>query len=170
MITNYLTDDDKILLHKLLEEDYEVCGHVINHPTLKDKYTLYFEAEGNSSGRAMCQHIKYSFMIWHTHPQSSKGYPSMEDIRKILQRKEIKFSFIFTSWGVWELSSGIKGNVPVEMQKEITELGDWLYRKTNRGRALPTGNTGKSIISKYIENLQNLSTNWRLNIKFNKKI
>lgn len=48
--------------------------------------------------------------IWHTHSQYSKAYPSSHDIIKILKIKRLnpifkRTSYIFTTWGIWIVSS-----------------------------------------------------------------
>ncbi len=44
--------------------------------------------------------------IWHTHPNKSTGFPSKEDIWKVLHNSNIRVSFVITFKGIWQLERG----------------------------------------------------------------
>lgn len=44
--------------------------------------------------------------IWHTHPKPSTGFPSKEDIWKVLHNSNIRVSFVITFKGIWQLERG----------------------------------------------------------------
>ena len=78
----------------------EVCG-IINEPNL-----LIIDSIGDweieeDSLRGVCKYSRYSKYIWHTHPISTKFYPSPEDIRKVINNDVITDSYIFTPFGYW---------------------------------------------------------------------
>jgi len=59
--------------------------------------------------KMVMQHSKHT--IFHTHPISSKPYPSVEDIVKLLKHRDVICnSFIFTNWGLWIISNTSKSN------------------------------------------------------------
>jgi len=43
-----------------------------------------------------------SHYIWHTHPSDMTGYPSKEDIWKVLNNSNIWVSFLITFKGIWQ--------------------------------------------------------------------
>ena len=42
--------------------------------------------------------------IWHTHPKKSTGFPSKEDIWKVLHNSDLSVSFLITFKGIWQLT------------------------------------------------------------------
>jgi len=113
----------------------EACGFLFQGPELE----VYFESYGDNK---MCQHSHYTRYIWHTHPHNLKAYPSPEDIVKIIKARPPKnypkVSIIFTTWGIWEVSSGSRlDNLdPDYLLQKIDATSESLYRNTERGRVL----------------------------------
>ena len=70
-------------------------------------YTLLDNSSHRSSeSRGNCRFTR-GFMngyIIHTHPNTSKAYPSSEDILSTVRHSGVNISFIVTTIGVWELS------------------------------------------------------------------
>lgn len=74
--------------------------------TVRDKNGKYITKE-----RAACSfeitsdQQQFAPFIIHSHPVTSKPYPSYEDIKKVMYRHYIKASLISTSQGLWVISS-----------------------------------------------------------------
>jgi proteasome lid subunit RPN8/RPN11 len=74
--------------------------------TVRDKDGKYITKE-----RAACsfqitsEQQQFAPFIIHSHPETSKPYPSYEDIKKVMYRHYIKASLISTSQGLWIISS-----------------------------------------------------------------
>lgn len=104
----------------------------------------------SDAGRAMCVYKKYDNFIWHTHPNTSKYYPSREDILKILKHDIIRFSYLFTQYGYWLMN--FEGKLPsVEdpaLHKFINDTNEKFYHATNSGRTF-----NKEAIEIYIKDL-----------------
>lgn len=126
-----------------LEHPYEVCVNMEkklrNHEVFLD-----FDAESWTNGselndqtkRGSCKMKRYSDYILHTHSIYSRAYPSSEDILKVCKRKTIKYSFIVTSWGIWQLYAGNKSvlnsadtSMYLEQIQKIIDKYDKIYPK-----------------------------------------
>jgi hypothetical protein len=122
---------DLKVIESLIEKDIEVCGFIF------DKTVIYIDSVGDENS---CQHSKYQEVIFHTHPKKGKGYPSIEDILKIVKKRKTdlpKLSIIFTGWGVWELSCNKKVEIKEdEIRKIYSPYLDSIYFKTEKGRKL----------------------------------
>jgi len=110
---------------------YEICGPLIN-----DQH--YLEPNPNRrDGRANCSTSRNSD-IWHTHPASSKYYPSYEDIRTPLIHSAVKKSVIYTRYGDWILEY----DGPIYTRDQVdTRYKDYIeralasfYHHTDKGR------------------------------------
>jgi len=87
-----------------LKLPYEVCGEI----TVKNKTENYIlRSTGPSTGRRQCQLQRNYKGIWHTHPNISKAYPSVEDLLKPIKHSTI-ISKIFTEYGTWTIHCGVK--------------------------------------------------------------
>src|SRR3989344_4665986 len=136
----------------MLKKQVEMCGNLLTSDELKvysvhpneltdpEELFLYVENVGEESEhtQGMCQNKTYTTYAWHTHPISSKGYPSVADIFMPL-RKRPNFSIIFTSWGIWELSSTHKYQISEEKREYLKDkyfrpILDKIYKYTNGGR------------------------------------
>lgn len=121
---------------KLLGDKVEYCGLFENVNgilyIIKDQTTKGIVTEG----RPKCFYKNYGKFIWHTHPNTSKFYPSVEDILKLLKHDQIYYSYIFTRYGYWIMY--FKGsyndiNNP-NLVKYINNVNTKMYFKTMKGR------------------------------------
>lgn len=90
-------------MNNLLNLDYEVCGH-----SKSTNHLIYFFgcSKGQMiNGRSACvvnfdyeNFIHKKLSLWHTHPNNTKFYPSVEDFLKSYFYEK---SFIFTQFGIW---------------------------------------------------------------------
>jgi hypothetical protein len=98
----------------------------------------------DSNGRKSCVIHEKEFysVIWHTHPNDSKFYPSTEDILTVKRHRntgeKIKLSIIYTSIGIWTLES-FDDDVSVAMKQEINDINDNFYRTSFKGRTTTSG-------------------------------
>lgn len=133
--SNDLADAINYIRTNAMHLDYEICGTI----SVQDDvvHVIMHEIPSSTVGkRKMCMNEYYDSIIWHTHPASSKFYPSLEDVEKIIKTKNemIKRSFIITNFGVWQLRSIRHTNITTSMRKNIQFLLDKLYYNTGRGR------------------------------------
>jgi hypothetical protein len=104
----------------------EYCGNfkkTDGEDNILEKDTEY---KGLISGRASCNfEDEKNRDFYHTHPISSKAYPSYEDILSIAKYKYEKrrISVIGTLWGIWYIYKE-KDKKEIEDEKTITELKD----------------------------------------------
>jgi hypothetical protein len=122
-----------------LPKNVEVCGNLIN---INNNAVLFNVVEGSfdEKGRPLCLIPKADLVNFHTHPLSSKSYPSAEDIISMMKMKKqrIEKEVVFTKWGIWVISSRKKDNFTEDKKANallrLTQFGDSLYRKTEKGR------------------------------------
>ena len=121
--------------------EHELCGTVAINRTNNDmpKYSINLHNIETDTSRLSCNFEKYSEVIWHSHPAIAKYYPSVEDILKSIKIKndEIKSSFIFTSFGYWQLDTiqhFVDENNINEIKNNINEILTTFYHSSNRGR------------------------------------
>ena len=155
--------------NQILSLNYEVCGHI---RICDDNLILVETNQGNiiSNGkRGSCQYDSYGKYIWHSHPNISKGYPSMEDIQKSLKLRNtdvIQVQIILTSWGIWEIYTGNKKHITPEIQDRLKSfklnINSWLYSKSLKGKQLPQD----KILNKYIRILKHDFKDFKLKVKF----
>jgi hypothetical protein len=77
-------------------------------------------------------------IVWHTHPNTSKFYPSTEDIlmvKKTRKGEKIKLSVIYTTIGIW-LLEGLGDNLD---ETEIERINTEFYRSCFKGRKITPG-------------------------------
>jgi hypothetical protein len=65
-------------MHALLEKDVEMCGH------LTSQFIPYISMIGKADP-GQCD-SEYETLMWHTHPNVSKSYPSVQDIIHVLHK------------------------------------------------------------------------------------
>jgi len=115
------------LIKEFLKLNREICGHVY---IVNGELVLYCDSVGTSVGgdiktRGSCQHSIYSSIIWHTHPNISLPYPSVEDILKVIKPRTkpelITTSFIFTSIGIWSIQ-GKKREITPEIESQVKKI------------------------------------------------
>ena len=132
-----------------MQYDYEICGYA--EIEQDGKLSLYMVNRGRSKqdrDPASCDVGRSYPMIWHTHPNVSKVYPSLVDVLKVLKHS-IKRSYIFTPYGYWLLECPNKYNWIIGVPRgynennmgyntdaltlEVKEFLDEFYRRSNRG-------------------------------------
>jgi hypothetical protein len=77
-------------------------------------------------------------IVWHTHPNTEKFYPSTEDIlmvKKTRKGEKIKLSVIYTSIGIWTLQAFGDDLDTTEIERINTNF----YRNCFRGRPTTPG-------------------------------
>ena len=88
------------------------------------------------NGRGTCRYEEHSNILWHTHPLTSRPWPSGEDIEKMIKpRPGIEndkipvVSLIFTKWGIWQIVVPMysKKNIDKKTVKNISDLGGHLF-------------------------------------------
>ena len=161
MSRKILTNNVINQLKRLLKYPVEVCGIIKDDNVIVDNH-------GTKIGkRQVCYFKRYSKYIFHTHPLSSKSYPSAEDILKIVKHKRIHYSIISTNWGIWILHSTKKvvlSDKWIERLKyTLNNILTPLYYKTEKGRG-DYKNDYDLLISKVIRNIKN-ELNKRSNIR-----
>jgi hypothetical protein len=138
-----------------IDLDYELCGTI---ELVNNVYNVILHEVPiiESSSRKMCNYEKYDRIIWHTHPNTSKFYPSIEDIEKIIKLKNsiIQKSYIITKFGIWELTSINHININNSMRNSIQNILDNLYFNTQKGRQY-----FEEPVNQAIEELNNLLEN-----------
>lgn len=126
---NYLKED--------LFLDVEICGNFFI--TENNEFKIREATKGTKEiYRGVCKQPKYDSFIFHTHAMDMKPYPSTEDVLKILKEKNkiIKSSFVFTKWGIYEISCG--KHVKEKDQSTVKEIIEYyiekIYHNTNKGK------------------------------------
>jgi hypothetical protein len=158
MISNF----EEIL--EYMKEDHEFCGY-IKQVDGKIKAVVSGSAIVGEGGRPACVFsTPYENILWHTHPNSSKAYPSAEDILKVLKKRthnDFEKSFIYTKWGVWEISAANKKHIPQTGENEEyyknkinNEISRDMYEKTKKGRASTLTFTMQKSVEDYIKKLE----------------
>jgi len=155
----YISYDDLEVVFELLEKEVEMCGFLLE--TQSNALQLYVDNIGEfKNGIGLCQHSEYTKYIWHTHPYTTKPYPSAEDVIKVLKYRQSGYpeeSLIFSSWGVWELcaSSKIKlDDVWLQYLLNITkEAFGSIYHITEKG-SKPLNSRSLEFIQNVIDGLQ----------------
>jgi proteasome lid subunit RPN8/RPN11 len=155
-----------IYADKLEGLDYEVCGFLKRNRI--DNYLELDEQKNITTdlSRKNCQLKKIKRMIYHTHPLTSKSYPSVEDVLKIvkLKNKIIKVSIIFTRWGIWELHCDNKSdNIPTQIVDKIRKQLTNIYHNQNKGR---DELRSKSLLQKSINNINDILSEYDFKMYF----
>lgn len=113
----------------------EYCGncYYTNDPSNYIRLNLGNMITGGVVGdRGICILKEYSNILWHTHPLTSRPWPSGEDIAKIIKsRPDTEFdkipivSLIFTKWGIWQIASASDNKINTDdiNVRSINRLG-----------------------------------------------
>lgn len=148
-----------------MKKDVETCGYL--RPSASGHYKAVVRGEDSvgKGDRAACTYKPpYEELLWHTHPNGIKAYPSAEDVLKVLKKRSSKHmiqkSFIYTMWGVWELYATKKTDIPKKHEKELVKTIDnkysrRMYNATKRGRATHLTEKMHLAIEEYIDYLEN---------------
>jgi len=131
----------------LLSLNVETCGFLEYNTAIK-QYIIVVDTFGKTGE---CTHSSYKRVIFHTHPYSSKFYPSTADIFKVLKHSRIQTSVIFSSLGIWEITLPGKMQITDKETEYIESLNTRLYKTTNRGREY-----SKEAINYYISKLMKI--------------
>ena len=93
---------------------------------------------GLINGRSACIWKKYTNILWHTHPLTSRPWPSGEDIAKIIKwRPGVTIdklpivSLIFTKWGIWQIVSATNNRIDaaaIDVPK-INNIGSTIFEE-----------------------------------------
>ena len=107
----------------------EICGNLRREHEFLVEESKYEGEE--KDGRVLCTiHEKEKTpFLYHTHPISSKAYPSIEDIVTVVKKREAIPSYtsiLFTIWGVWIMMP--KKSIKVS----DAQMNEWkeIFRKT----------------------------------------
>jgi len=131
----------KNIYNNKLTLDYEVCGFIEKHK-LNSLKVNQKENISTDTVRRNCQTRGYSQVIYHTHPNTSKFYPSVEDIMKLVKvkNKKIMCSIIFTKYGIWEI---IRKNFEEcidekndDDEEELRKILNNIYHENENGRKI----------------------------------
>lgn len=96
----------------------EICGFVTKYGErikVNEGPDIVFDEYGTRLNRGVC-HTPILPVLWHTHPKTSKYYPSIEDLLLIIQSDIVEKSYIYTIYGYWRI-------------KYLQFLDDYTYRK-----------------------------------------
>lgn len=157
----FLSAEDISVVHTLLDEDLETCGFL--YPDGKG-VILYIDRVGEEKdGRTICKNSKYTEYIFHTHPIRSKGYPSAEDILKVIKQRRDEYprvSVIFTMWGIWEITARKKRDLSVDSRLQpwallyINSEFEPVYFSTGKGRGR-LSRESYNLLRQAVENIEN---------------
>jgi hypothetical protein len=151
------------IYNDLMNNNREICGK-------QEDGKFYLLSEGPlPPAKSSCQLDKNYPIIWHTHPVSSKFYPSIQDILKVIKHST-QISYIFTSQIIWIITCSNKWGTTPSFQKNgsvyntLESINNNLYRKSQyNARILPENN---NIIEEYIYELNGALVEFGWNIRF----
>jgi hypothetical protein len=98
------------------------------------------------NGRSTCNYEEHSNILWHTHPLTSRPWPSGEDIAKMIKRRPGEendkipvVSLIFTKWGIWQIVVPMhaKGDIGSDTVENITNIGLKIFEEKWQRKTLP---------------------------------
>ena len=150
------------------DDDFEICGYI---DTVDHKFIYINRGESKKKKeKASCpfSQIKQYTHSWHTHPSTSKYYPSTTDLWKNFKYNQ-KTMIIFTRYGMWQIQYDGKKKykkIPQEICYKIKEIETNFYNNTERGR-----DWNKEAVDKYKKEINELLklTKKSFNIEFIKK-
>ena len=122
------TVSEEDIYNSVDNDSFEICGHMNER-----NYTFMTIGARDSSGRKYCD-IGSAEKLWHTHPSTSKYYPSVEDLLKVLT--DCNHSEIFTKYGKWIIfcNTKIPKNRTTVFEDELKKLTHAFYHATEKGR------------------------------------
>lgn len=85
------------------------------------------ESYGDGKVRGMCQYVgNPTQYVYHSHPLTSRSYPSVEDVMKMLKRpKRYSLGVVATRWGIYVIRQTSKST-----SQKIEENDIEKYKKT----------------------------------------
>lgn len=153
-----------IIYENFFNDKYELCGNItingnefidIDYNTIDEKERMedYKKSlSGNTKNKLYCVHMKYSDVMWHTHP--SIVYPSIQDVAFVLKRNTVSYSYIISKIGYFRITA--LTNKPIILTQEDT---DNLTRTLHEYYFLPETEKGrvyhKEHMNTYIRHLNN---------------
>lgn len=164
----YISSKDIVITKKRLNNNHEYCGYLVEVPSSERVKMVDSGTHGRGKdGRVMCiQKPPYQKYLWHTHPNTSKSYPSAEDIITMLKPRSntesVLDSVIFTKWGIWELHCKNKHDVSCLDPQKLSNMFTDLYKATGGGR----DNADKAVIVLTNQNLMLYLVEWQFEISF----
>jgi len=158
--------NDNKLYTNLLKKNGELLVLVIcgtnNFLNVKDK------------DRLLCiTNAPYRQIIWHTHPNKSKSWPSGEDIIKSLKlrssQEQLLNCLLFCKWGIWEYNAINKQNISdfciEQLLDYLNNIWGKLYHITNKGRG-ELNDKSKEILNEIIIKIKKSLNTYNFNIIF----
>ena len=142
-----------------LDAEREVCGSlVLDDQALLTSHDIRIGERVD--GREQCITRYQTPVSFHTHPTHEKGYPSFEDLMKVVKpNRNTNKSYIFTAWGLWELTRrpGLAVNYNAKdfeiVERFITMIiSQPLYKATQSGRVYTSEN--RPDVDRYIRQLE----------------
>jgi hypothetical protein len=131
-----------------LADSFEYCGKYVtdNISEIQSVTTCILRRHQDNAGaldkkgRQFCDIYEKQFygIVWHTHPNTSKFYPSTEDIimvKKTRDGEKIQLSVIYTSIGIWTLQAFGDDLDTTKIERINTDF----YRNCFRGRPTTFG-------------------------------
>lgn len=106
----------KDTLNTIYEHVFDAGSELCSYLELKSGKELKIIVDTLTQGdiqnnRKTCKNIgKSSGFLYHSHPFSSRSYPSAEDIVKVL-KYDFKVSIIATRWGIYTIKNPIKEKI-----------------------------------------------------------
>lgn len=166
----YIPIDDLRVLHDLvLDKTIEACG--ILELQSDNSLKLIIDNYGKKNGRLNCLPKRYTKWIWHTHPLTSKSYPSWEDIATVMKRRLGKrkypvYSLIFTHWGIWNLYCPKGSNIEDKEKRYLSQVVDYcvkpLYLATGGRRPLDSSRLPDEFSECINKKLSKVNTTFRI--------
>jgi hypothetical protein len=162
--------DKKELLYisEVLKKPYEVCGSLVKGVT-SDGVQRFVFAPKIEKGPLIDKECKVpgscvhnnSTYIFHTHPNTCKAYPSIEDMDRVLKYRHVtKNSIIFTVWGVFQIYTlnTQKAVGPFTHRAIIIQLLTDLNKKTRTSKhsSLSWSKVDQSYVLKMVRKLSKL--------------
>lgn len=151
----------QIVKELVVNLNFEACGHLLENKE-NAELQVYISVYGTSIGeRGTCQHTEYTKYIFHTHPRKLIAYPSAEDVVTILKEHPgvgalyPVTSVIFTSWGIWEVSSAQKYRLDQNwlkfLHESVNAAAPGLFNITEEGLVL--NEKREKFVDEYIANV-----------------
>lgn len=119
-----LNAEARQFLQDVLIFPLEICGSMEKK---NGEYVIKEYTQGSNIPRQHCNYSILSRVVFHTHPLSSKSYPSIEDLAKVVKYPQVKVWLLACKWGIWYMRvSSHKLNSDF-----LQKVNDRLYHITN---------------------------------------
>jgi hypothetical protein len=128
-------EDIKTMFSYVCDKEEEICANLDTIPGtqirsfIKDSISKGSkELLSNGKYRAYCKYKSYTSVIFHSHPKTSRSYPSYEDIEKVKKHDKIKVSIIATRWGIYVIK---KNNTIITDKDKVDKYLKFIYNLEN---------------------------------------